>query len=184
MATSFDPSRDDRPIDERSVERLYREHRASLCAYVRRKFGAGPPDPEEIAQEAFARLARKSGETVPNPKAFLMITARNVAIDAHRRQKNGQVAIETVRVAENSHDLDASDVLSSRQELERLASIVDTLKPKQRAAFLMHRLDGLSFAEIARRMGISQSGARLLVETALATCVARMEKSEGKGWRR
>lgn len=169
----------DSPITERSVERLYREYMGLVCAYVRRRFGAGPPDPEEIAHEAFLRLANQSGETVPNPKAFLLITARNVAIDAHRRHKRGQSAFDSVRtLEENSHDLDAFDVLSSKQELERLGAIIDTLKPKQRVAFLMHRIDGLSFVEIARRLGISQSGARLLVETALATCVARMKRKK------
>jgi RNA polymerase sigma-70 factor (ECF subfamily) len=161
-----------------AIERLYREYRTLVCAYVRRKFGAGPPDPEEIAHEAFMRLAHKSVADVPNPKAFLLITARNVAIDAHRRQRRGQTALDSVRtLAESSHDLDSFEVVSSRQELERLGAIVDTLKPKQRAAFLMHRVDGLSFVEIARRLGISQSGARLLVETALALCVARMNKA-------
>lgn len=161
-----------------SIDLLYREYRSSLCAYIRRKFGAGPPDPEEIAQEAFIRLARKEGETVPNPKAFLMLTAHNVAIDAHRRRKRGQLVLASVTtLSENYHDLDASDVLSAKEDLERLAAIVDILKPKQRAAFLMHRIDGLSFVEIAQQLGISQSGARLLVETALATCVARMSKA-------
>lgn len=165
-------------ITDGAVEWLYREHRALLCAYVRRKFGAGPPDPEEIAHEAFMRLARKAGEEVPNPKAFLLLTARNVAIDAHRRQRRGQSALESVRtLAESSDDLNSFDVLSTKEELERLGAIVDTLKPKQRVAFLMHRVDELSFVEIARRLGISQSGARLLVETALATCVARMKRT-------
>lgn len=168
----------DTTMTDGTVERLYREYRTLLCAYVRRKFGAGPPDPEEIAHEAFLRLARKSGEDVPNPKAFLMIAARNVAIDAHRRQRRGQSALDSARTLEESyHDPDAFDVLSSKEELQRLAAIVDTLKPKQRVAFLLHRVDGLSFVEIARRLGISQSGARLLVETALATCVARMKRA-------
>lgn len=168
----------DTTMTDGAVERLYREYRALLCSYIRRKFGAGPPDPEEIAHEAFLRLARKSGEEVPNPKAFLLITARNVAIDAHRRLRRGQSALDSVRtLSESSHDLSSFDVLSSKEELERLGGIVDTLKPKQRVAFLMHRVDELSFAEIARRLGISQSGARLLVETALATCVARMKRS-------
>lgn len=173
MATLFDTK-----ITDSSIERLYRDYRVLLCAYVRRRFGAGPPDPEEIAQEAFARLACKSGEIVPNPKAFLMLTARNVAIDAYRRQRRGQSAFDSVRtLEENSLDFDAFDVLSSKEELQRLGSIIDTLKPRQRVAFLLHRVDGLSFVEIARQLGISQSGARLLVETAFATCVARMNKA-------
>lgn len=77
---------------------------------------------------------------------------------------------------ESDREIDALDVLSSRDELERLAAIIDTLKPKQRVALLLHRLDGLSFAEIGRRMGISPSGARLLVKEAVAICARRMKR--------
>ncbi len=160
------------------LEGIYREHQASLCAYVRRRFGPGPPEPEDIAQEAFARFAdREDLRAIPNPKAFLMLTARNLAIDAHRKIVRGNMAMRSATIlAENSHDCDASDVLSSKEELARLAAVVDGLKPKQRAAFLLHRVDGLSYVAIGERLGLSPSGARALVETALALCVARMRK--------
>ena len=160
------------------LEGLYREYRTPLCAYVRRRFGPGPPEPEDIAQEAFARFAVQNDiRAISNPKAFLLLTARNLAIDAHRKMVRGNFALQSVTVlTEKDHDLDASDVVSSREDLERLGAIVDTLTPKQRVAFLMNRVDGLSFAEIGRRMRISASGARLLVDNALAICVARMRK--------
>jgi RNA polymerase sigma-70 factor (ECF subfamily) len=163
---------------DRDLDGLYREHRAWLCAYVRRAFGSGPPEPEDIAQEAFARFAALADSAeVPNPKAFLALTARNLAIDAYRKAKRGSAAVLNLHVlSERTHDCDPSDVLSSREELQRLAGIIDLLPPKQRVAFLMHRLDGLSFAEIGRRLRISQSGARFLVNSALAACVAGMRK--------
>jgi RNA polymerase sigma factor (sigma-70 family) len=158
------------------LDALYRTHQRDLCAYVRRKFGAGPPEPEEVAQAAFARFAALDDrDAIPNPKAYLMLTARNLVIDAHRREATAAAAARNIRVIEeNNHDLSAEDVLSSREELERLAGIISQLKPKQRIAFLMHRIDGLSYAEIARQMRISEAGARLLVNRALEICVARM----------
>jgi hypothetical protein len=46
-----------------------------------------------------------------------------------------------------------------------LNQVIAGLKPKQRVALLLHRIDGLNYVEIAREIGISASGARLLVET-------------------
>jgi len=160
------------------LDGLYRDYRIGLCTYVRRTFGSGPPDPEDIVQEAFVRFARAdSPQSIPNPKAFLMLTARHLVIDAHRKMARGKAALQgAALLAEDRHDHDAAALLSSREELARLAAIIDTLRPKQRVAFLMHRIDGLSFAEIGRRMNISQSGARLLVDQALAICVERTRK--------
>lgn len=160
------------------LEEFYRLHQGELCAYVRRKFGNGPPEPEDVVQAAFLRFAAtpNCGE-IPNPEAYLKLTARNLVIDAHRRNGTAATAARHVRIVEeNNHDPSAEDVYSSKQELERLAVIVAELKPKERAAFLLHRIDGLGYAEIARRMRISESGARLLVNKALETCVARMGK--------
>jgi RNA polymerase sigma-70 factor (ECF subfamily) len=150
-------------------------------SYIRYKFGGGPPDPEDIVQEAFARLASQQDTAqLAEPQAFLKSTARNIAIDAYRSSVRGAAVMQSVAVLkESDREIDALDVLSSRDELERLAAIIDTLKPKQRVALLLHRLDGLSFAEIGRRMGISPSGARLLVKGALATCARRMKQQGG-----
>lgn len=160
------------------LEKLYRDYGGELVSFIRYQFGAGPPDPEDIVQEAFARLARTDRNTpVAEPKAFLKVTARNIAIDAHRSSVRSSAVMKSVAIMkENDREIDAMDVLSSRDELKRLAAIIDTLKPKERVALLLHRVDGLSFAEIARKMGISPSGARLLVRNALATCIAKSKR--------
>ena len=160
------------------LEKLYRDFGQSLVSYIRYQFGAGPPDPEDIVHEAFLRLANQNGETpVVEPRAFLKVAARNIAIDAHRNSVRGGAVMKSVAIIqENDREIDAMDVLSSKDELQRLAAVIDTLKPKQRVALLLHRIDGLSFVEIARRMQISPSGARLLVKSALATCLARTKR--------
>lgn len=160
------------------LDKLYRDYGGSLKSYIRYQFGAGPPDPEDVVQEAFVRLARTDEDTiVAEPKAFLKTTARNIAIDALRGSARSGVTMKSVAILqENNREIDAMDVISSRDELQRLAAIIDELKPKERAALILHRVDGLSFAEIARQMRISPSGARLLVKSALATCIARTKR--------
>ena len=163
------------------LDGLYRAHRDAVCAYVRRHFGNGPPSPEEIAQDAFLRLAQHTERlAIPNPRGFLLLTARNLAIDAQRRRKREAAVLRSSAIlSEGEFGIDAMALLSSRQELLRLAAVVDTLKPKERAAFLMHRMDGLTFSDIARRLRMSPSGARKLVATAFATCVERMSEEQG-----
>ncbi len=81
---SLDPKR------RQQLSKLYRSHWQGLCQYVRHHFGAGPPEPEDVAQSAFARLARTEAAQVENPPAFLYATARDLVVDHHRRERRAE----------------------------------------------------------------------------------------------
>jgi RNA polymerase sigma-70 factor (ECF subfamily) len=156
------------------LDQLYRSHWRDLCRYVLRNFGAGPPDPEDIAQQAFVRLAGVEGE-VGNAGSFLRKTARNLVIDHYRASVRTTNIIADVAILSADRDeLSAEDVLSSKEELEVLNGVIAMLPAKERVALLMHRIDGASFTEIATHLGVSHSGARLLVSRAFERCAAAM----------
>lgn len=50
--------------------------------------------------------------------------------------------------------------------------MLDVLKPAVRTAFLLAQLDGLTCAEIAKRLGVSLATAERYVARALRTCYA------------
>jgi len=162
---------------EPGLAALYRRHWAELVAYARRTFGAGPPEPEDIVQATFARFAAlPENAEVANPRAFLFRTAHNIGVDAHRSQTRATHAASDPQLTNDGRDFSPEDVLVSRDELARLEAALAALRPRQRTALLMHRLDGLSFAEIGRRMGVSPSGARKLVEQGFAASMAAMKR--------
>jgi RNA polymerase sigma factor (sigma-70 family) len=161
--------------DTPPLDVAYRAHWRDLCGYVRRNFGPGPPDPEDVAQQAFLKLSGVSG-AVENVGAFLRRTARNLVIDHHRASlRFGAVARNVSILEEGRDDFSAEDVLSSREELDAMNGVIAMLPPKERVALLMHRVDGLSFADIARELRISHSGARLLVSRAFERCARALE---------
>ena len=60
------------PTKKSDFSSFYHMHWEGLCAFLRKTFGSGPPDPEDVAQDAFYQLAKmKSREHIENPKAFL-----------------------------------------------------------------------------------------------------------------
>ena len=153
----------------------YRAHWAGLVGYVLRNFGAGPPDPEDIAQQAFVRLSGVSA-AVDNIGSFLRKTARNLVIDHYRGAQRTVNILKTVSILEENYtDHSPEDVLLSKEELNALNGVIATLPAKERVALLMHRIDGASFVEIADHLGVSHSGARLLVARAFERCAAAME---------
>jgi RNA polymerase sigma factor (sigma-70 family) len=171
---SFPPGAPSEP----GLAALYRRHWAELVAYARRTFGAGPPEPEDIVQATFARFAAlPENAEVANPRAFLFRTAHNIGVDAHRHQaRAGKASADPQLSPNDGRDFSPEDVLVSKDELARLEAALAALRPRQRTALLMHRLDGLSFAEIGRRMGVSPSGARKLVEQGFAASMAAMKR--------
>lgn len=173
---AFDPE-PGAPSEPR-VAALYRRHWVELVAYARRTFGAGPPEPEDIVQATFARFAALPANTeVANPRAFLYRTAHNIGVDAQRGRIRAGVAASDPQISQSDgRDFSPEDVLVSRDELARLEAAIASLRPRQRTALLMHRLDGLSFAEIGRRMGVSPSGARKLVEQGFTASMAAMNR--------
>jgi RNA polymerase sigma-70 factor (ECF subfamily) len=159
-------------------ERLYRDHYRGIIAYVRRKFGAGPPEPEDVAQAVIARFATIQGaDGVENTGAYLKRMAHNYVLATHRHhQVAGRVHTELKILDSETVDFSPEDILMSKQELNRLDTALAELKPKQRVALLLHRIDGLGFAAIGRELGMSPSGARRLVETGHKACIAAMRQ--------
>ena len=68
------------------------------------------------------------------------------------------------------------DALAQRVSIRRLETLIMELRPRQRAAFVLKKRDGLSHDEIAARLGISVHTARAYVSQALAHCRARWEE--------
>lgn len=161
---------------------MYRSHWRDLCRFVRRNFGPGPPEPEDVAQIAFLKLASSTGSVeLADPGAYLRRAARNVVIDSHRHASRTAAVTGSLRVlGEGSRDFSAEDVILSKEALVRLDRVIASLTPKQRVALLLQRVDGLSNVEIAKRMGISESYVRALVDAAHEQCLSARRK---EGWR-
>jgi RNA polymerase sigma-70 factor (ECF subfamily) len=160
-------------------EILYRRHCADVIAYVRRAFGPGPPDPEDVAHIVISRFVTLDGtERVDNAGAYLRRMARNFVLETHRRDRVGERNLRHLTILNSrSADFTPEDIIVSKQELNRLDAVLARLKPRQRVALLLHRIEGLSFEAIGRELGMSRSGARRLVETAHDACIAAMRRS-------
>jgi RNA polymerase sigma-70 factor (ECF subfamily) len=157
-----------------ALAQLYEAHWGELIRYVRRTFGIGPPDPEDVVQAAFTHFAALAQpQLVDNPRAFLYRAARNFVIDQRRR------ALVRVRAAargdlggfaEQTDELTAERVLDGKDRLRILDETVRAMPQRLRDALILHRLEDLSYVEIARRLGVSQTSAKRLVADALLVC--------------
>lgn len=126
------------------------------AALMRR--GRTEQDADDMVHEAWIRLARYEQEqTVEQPEAFLMRTAINLSIDAYRARaiRGEEVMLEDVVLVDTAPAVE--DTLFARERVARLNVCLGRLTEKTRTVFLAHRLDGLSYQEIAQLYGLSTS---------------------------
>lgn len=138
------------------LEHFYRELLNFLHRQTNDQYTAA-----DLAQESYARVlaAQHAGKKVLDARALLYRTAKNLMIDQHRRSALRQHD-DLDAVAEMQHapqHLQPEEALASRQTVQAYTRVIDTLPPRCREAFVLHIIDGLPQAEIAKRMGISVS---------------------------
>lgn len=154
---------------------LYARYRAELVAFARRRVGAGPPEPDDLAQQAFANFAGLSDpDKVKNPRAFLYRTLANLIADDRKssRRRHG-VDVDDAELEDLIQDHDEISpeiVLLDRERFSLVAAAIRALPRRQRRFLLLNRLEGMSLTDIARRNGVSISTARREVETAIGVC--------------
>ncbi|MEM6934408.1 MAG: sigma-70 family RNA polymerase sigma factor [Pseudomonadota bacterium] len=151
---------------------LYAQHWRDLCRYVGFCFGKGPPEPEDVAQLAFARLAARGDlSQIQNPRAFLQTTARNIVLSEKRagavRSRHADAARDD-HSASSGDDLTPERVLLAKEKMEIVRRALARMPAKRCRLFVLSRIDGLSFAEIARRTGLSQTAVKKHVARAMA----------------
>jgi len=139
--------------------------------------GRTPEDTEDLIQEAYLRMQVycKQGRQIREPEAFLARTVLRLHSNAKRytrRHPTADQAVEDFTLLDTSPTPD--EVLEAEWCLRRLRMALDAVNPRTRAIFFMHRLDQLSYVQIAERFGISVSA----VEKHIASAVAILMDQE------
>jgi RNA polymerase sigma-70 factor, ECF subfamily len=128
---------------------------------------------EDLAQETFVKAFRSLAafDTTRRLSSWLFRIAHNTAIDAMRRSRPPQAAIEASHAA--SPDVPpepatppAPDPVERRELGRALEAALAELRPDQRAAIVMRYENGLSFDEIGAVLGVPEVTARSHVHRA------------------
>ncbi len=149
-----------------SFDQVAERYRPELLAYLTRMLGDAH-DAEDACQDALLRAHRAFGRLAPgsNTRAWLYKIATNTALNAlkrRKRQEANQVDVDLERIPDA-----ANASLEQREQLRAVARAVEDLPPKQRAALMMRRFQGLGYAEIAAALGGSEASARANVYQAI-----------------
>ena len=141
-----------------SLANLYKKYSKSLQTFFLRKV-RNRSEAEDLTHDLLLKLAQREGiESMENPEGFLFTAAANALRDRARHQKvvDGYHQ-KSYWAGKSLEELSPERVLISKQSLERLLSALDQLDDRAKEVFVLHRLEGMKYADIARMFGLSVS---------------------------
>lgn len=157
------------------VAKLYTEHHGWLHAWLRRKLGCSS-HAADLAQDTFLRLLSQERrgtpvETLRQPRAYLATVAHGLVVNLWRRQEIERAWLETLASRPEPLAPSPEERALLVEALCELDALLDRLNPKARSAFLMARLDGLSYVEIAGHLGVSERMVKKYMAQAMLHCL-------------
>jgi RNA polymerase sigma factor (sigma-70 family) len=121
--------------------------------------GRTPDDIDDLMQEAFLRLQQYCRtSTVQNTEAFLVRTALNLSAEQGRKAHTRRALMDETEMMDVLDVAPGPDeVYAAQQRLLKVKAALQRLGPRSREAFLLNRLEGMSYVQIAEKLGISVS---------------------------
>ncbi|HEY7255084.1 MAG TPA: RNA polymerase sigma-70 factor [Solirubrobacterales bacterium] len=164
--------------ERRASEAEIEEQRRLTFAIAYRMTGS-VNDAEEIGQDAFVRLerARRDGEAVESPRAWLSTVTTRLAIDhmrsarARRESYVGPWLPEPLLTEGNPGPAEQAEVADSVSQA--FLVVLETLSPVERAVFLLRDVFGYDYSQVAEAVGKGEQNCRQIARRARKHVEAR-----------
>lgn len=154
---------------------LYAEHNSWLKGWLYRRLGCSS-QAADLAQDTFMRLLSAQPTTgerlIPDrPRAYLATVGHRLVCDYFRRQSLERAYLDMLARLPEIVQLSPEEQWQMRETLAQLDALLDRLKPVVRTVFLLAQLEGLTYAHIARQLGIGERTAKRHLATAFEACL-------------
>jgi RNA polymerase sigma-70 factor (ECF subfamily) len=158
---------------------LFHQYSDELLRFLTVKLGCRE-QAADVVQDTFVRLRGMPDlSAVAKPRAFLYKTALNLTVDVWRRQRiRSEGMIQPAEMERVPSGIPRQDCeVEAKERVRLLYAAIDSLPPKCRQVFLLHKFKGLSHADIARRLGISKNMVEKHVMRAMDRCRRQLEEA-------
>lgn len=166
-----------------SILAAYLENEGALKRFLARFLGRvlSRDMLDDLAQETFLRAyAAEAIEDITAPRAFLFKVARNLVLNERAKLSNATTdALEDfadTAVLEDNSRSSVDDQIAARQQARALAAAIADLPPQCARVFVLRKVHGLSYQEIAQRLNISVSTAEKHVALGLLRCTDQLRR--------
>lgn len=151
------------PSSSAGYDAFVREHERAILNYLWRMTG-DEQSAFDLAQEVFFRAWRRFERVraYEKPRAWLFRVATNLALTALARRRALASAVELT--PERGPEM--SDPAGRLIERDLVRATLQRLNPQRRAALCLREVYGLTCAEVAKALGVSEPAARMTLSRA------------------
>lgn len=169
-----------RSNEEQAFELLFRKYYVRLCGFAN-KFLLNRQESEEIVQEVFLNIWKKRDQLklTDEIRPYLFKSVQNLCFNFIEHQKviDSYYSVIEVVYKNQTEEFDTYQSVLYTEFQSTVDEAIQSLPEQCRKIFLMSREDGLKYAEIAERLGISVK----TVETQMSRALSKL-KSELKDY--
>lgn len=154
-----------------TLESLYGAHHGWLKSWLTRRLQS-TFDADDIAQDTFLRvMGNETLSTIRDPRSFLCTIAKRVMVDLFRRNALEKAYLEMLVLMPERLAPSPEERESQLETLQLIDAMLDGLSGKTREAFLLSQLEGLTYSDIAQKLGVSASSVKKYVARAVEHCL-------------
>ncbi|MFD7467470.1 sigma-70 family RNA polymerase sigma factor [Streptomyces tendae] len=170
------------------IAEAFESHRDRLRAVAHRVLGSHA-DAEDVVQEAWLRLSRQDTDTIDNLAGWLTTVVGRISLDVLRSGRiRPEVSFDdqSADVTVTLDDAPAPDDLVALGDSVGLAllTVLDSLRPDERLAFVLHDVFAVPFAEIGPILGKSANASKMLASRARRKVQAAQQPANAPRQRR
>ncbi|MFJ3482460.1 RNA polymerase sigma factor [Pseudomonas sp. NPDC090202] len=156
--------------------KVFLSQRPQMEALVSRRVGCRATA-ADLVQDLFVRFWRRPLVQVEELNTYLLRCAGNIAID-HLRSEGSRARLceELTPDEPQGHVDEPQAALEASKDLRHIEAALRGLPEKTRQIFLLNRIHGRTYADIARVMGLSPSAVEKHMMRALQACKASLEQ--------
>ncbi|BBP60225.1 sigma-70 family RNA polymerase sigma factor [Pseudomonas sp. St316] len=138
-----------------AVDVLYSDHHSWLQGWLRKRLG-NTFDAADLAQDTFVRVIKaRTALDIREPRPYLSRIAKGLLIDLFRRRSLEQSYLEVLAAMPQEQQPSLEEQAIMLQALMEIDRLLLGLGPRVRQAFILSQFDGLTYPQIAERLGVS-----------------------------
>lgn len=149
---TLDTEKTDNVCNEQVYSDIFKANSKTIYNYIYYKFG-NEEKAYDAVQEAFVKLWENCGKVSPTrAKSFVYTVAKNLYLNVIKAEKvRLKYAEKSLKTTHETPEF----LLEEEEFGKKLQRALDDLPENQRTTFLLNRIDGKKYAEIAEMEGVS-----------------------------
>lgn len=169
--------------DSRAFGKLFDKYARAVVNFAYR-FVGDRGRAEELAQDVFLKLYQAAPRYEPSAKlkTFLFRIAANHCMNERRRglyrSQHQSTAEEGAAELGSADNASPEQAVHGRELARELAAALDELSPREKAAFVLSKFEGLAYKDVAEALETSEAAVKSLIHRATLAVAKRLAQAQ------